>query len=357
MTQRLPFALLVTLLVAASAACNVGSLGSSGEFRFTDETPELESDFSREVDRPLATGAVMELKIRRVGGEEHVADATSSDTAVLEVVQTGTDWVKVRGLAAGTATLSVTGASGTEDSIELEVRAIGSTQIEVIPWDPLVRLDNSLWSGGVALLTNSNTRAFALHKDASGGTLSGYGAVDCAAEEGLRAVRADDSDFLTLTSGDTKGAFALTCGESSMDVSVVGEEDVASLALYSQTDNLGPATPETPLELEAGRNFIMHVPAYTADGTYVIGAGAEPIHVTSPEGSVVTISVDPVTAAAEAEAAAEESEEEDAGQGQADLARILANGRAFIIDANGLGDTTVTVTWAGQTVEIPVTVR
>lgn len=336
-----------TLIAMMMAACTLGSSGGNGNFSFLDPTPSLELDINDKVDRPLAAGALLKLEIRDGGELVAIDNAATNDSAVLEVVDTGDGVVVVRGVGAGRTELTVTDLSGREDFITLNVAEPTNTEIVVLPWDRLLPLPDRLFTDGIALLPDSPLEVFALYTDSDGDALTGFGVHDWSLSDGTEATVSpkDSSDFATLRSGVAPQTYTLSRGDAaSIDLETITEDQIERLEIYSHTDDAGPVAPGTALEIEAGRFHIMHVAAYLTDGRYIVGGGSTPLDVTAAEDAVGVLEIQetPATLAANPD--------------DEDLARILANGRAFTLNTQNTGSTTVTVDWLGKTTTFDITV-
>ncbi len=340
--------LLALVAVMLVTACDFGSSGGSGNFRFFDRTPDLEVDLDNEIDRALVAGGRMRVAIESNGEDAQLAEATSSDEAIFKVTAVNDGVVVIDGVAPGTATLEVLDSSGVSDFIDIEVQEAAEVEVTLLPWTPLLALpDHVLGQGGMALLPDSPLEVFASYRDASGQRLTGFSAHDWSLSANTEATISpqDSSDFATLRSGLAPEAFSLTRDEVTIDFQTVTEADVATVQLYGHTDDVGPSPADAALELEAGQTHLMHLAAYLEDGTYVVGAGTEPLEIVAGEDAagVLEIGATPANANGEEE-------------GDDDLARILANGRAFTLQPLNTGEATINVTWLGQTTTFTINV-
>ncbi len=351
--RELRRALMMSLVIASLSllACQLGTGGSEGNFTFSDQTPDLEVDLRNEVDKSIAAGGRLKLQVKDSAGKAvSIAQAASDDEAVLKVVSTGEGVVVVEGVAPGAAELTVTDDFGTSDRIELDVAAIASTKVHVLPWTPLLALPERLFEGGFAILPDAPVEIFAEHRDASGQALGGFDAQPWSLSEGASAsiTERDASDFATLKAGPTPEAFSLLRGELALPFETVTEDTPKALQLYSQSQDVGPSGPDATLEIEAGRAHFMHVAAFLEDGRYLVGSGSTPIEITIGDDAVGILEL-----GATPQSAAEEIEDDEQAD---DLARILANGRAFVLSAQNTGESTVTISWLGQSETFPVRV-
>ena len=329
----------VGLAILALSACELGALGKTGQFTFRDNTPTPSAN--RKELRPLALGARLRLEI---SGADRLIQVKSSDEDILEILDFGDNFVEVRGGTPGIATVEVEDLAGNEDAIDVEVDDIYSGSVKLLPWDPVFSLPEELWREGAVLLPGAPVRVFVELRNADGQILTGSGAANWQVTQGNPAtVSVESGDYATLRAmPDVTGAVDVRYGEwATARLEVVQPEAITQVGLYSQSQDTGANAGES-LTLDANASHLMHVTAFTADGRYVIGAGTEPVDPDADAAAPFAVTLD-------AAAATEEESQE--------LARILANGRAFYLKTHTLGQDALTVHWMGNAYDFEILVR
>jgi hypothetical protein len=334
----------VAALTLTLVACEVGTGGVSGNLVFRDRTESVPVDLTGRVDRPLAVGATLALQVGEgtSGRDADLVAASSSSPNVARIESFSLGRLVVRGVAPGQSLLHVTTRGGVEDSLPLSVAAIARTEILLLPWDPLLQLPSSLWSEGAVVLPDTRVDVFARHRDAPGTILTGHGAATWSLTDGVDVTLTprEGTDFATLRTGASLDRYTLsTSAGAELALETVAESAVARLALLVHGHDSPPVEGGATLQLEGGVTHLFHVAAFTQDGRYVLGAGAEAITVEVPEAETEVFRVT------------------DAPSGSgAELDRALTNGRAFLARLGRPGTAEVTVRWAGLSATISVQV-
>lgn len=187
-------------------ACFQGTEGLQGNFVFYDKTPRpVQSwpmDFDRAVDRPLAAGAILPLRVTWNGYEVPPAEVRIDDPSVLELVELTGDGCLLRGLAPGEATVTVRSSTGREDGLRIQVRRPDGDRILLRPWNTYP-LPSGYYEGGLAILVGATSHLFG-EMTAGNQVLTGYGAhrfltlPDEDADPAIAGTPRAGSDFLDL---------------------------------------------------------------------------------------------------------------------------------------------------------------
>jgi len=160
-------------------SCFQGTEGEEGTFVFYDKTPRPEQawpvDFDRPVDRPLAVGALLPLRVTWNGYAVHPADVEVDDPTVLELHDLAEDGCLLRGVAPGVASVTVRSSTGRQDRLSMEVRRVGEDRVLLRPWNTYP-LPAAYFQDGLAILVGATSHLFGEMKAEDGKVLTGYGA-------------------------------------------------------------------------------------------------------------------------------------------------------------------------------------
>ncbi len=334
--MRRSFLALLVIALAVSGACFQGTEGEQGNFTFLDDTPEPGEilNLERQIDRPLAIGATMRVRLQE-GGESFRPDrAASEDTGVLRVEGFFDQGVVVRGVAAGRSRLTVT-RGGREDSLVLDVAGIGQTVLHLYPLGPLAQDVEGLDTTDVVLCPGARIWGFVEQRGLDGEALTGFGATPCALPGAQGHLDMDEvSDSFSLLATEDAEALTLSCGETTLNLPVVAPESATRLVAYEYLKGrYGP----TFDELATGDRIYLVLLAYDADERIVQGTGG------LPAGLDIPAEVAPYVALPETTGAPE-------------LDELLADSRALAVDLLGPGEHEVAGTWGALRAEITLVV-
>jgi hypothetical protein len=311
------------------AGCEVaGTGGEAGEFTFHDRTrgPGEFVQTDQQLDRPLATGAFLDLGVRARGAIVRPLQASSSDPDVVTVEELLADGVLLRAGRAGQARLTV-GDGQTQDSLLVSVSEVGQAIVHLYPVGELAADQASLDVSEAVLLPGARIWGFVEHRAPDGRALTGYGASPCQSDAGASVALDDDSDAFTLDAPGTAGAATavqLTCGPTQVTLPLATADAATALEAYDYFgDRFGPQ-----LEAEPGADRYVVVLARDAEGRLVQGSAGEPVHVTMAD------AVKPYVQVVEPPDSPE-------------LRRLLEGSRAVILRFSEPGTYALTVGWHG----------
>ncbi|HQK51224.1 MAG TPA: hypothetical protein PLK60_08555 [Myxococcota bacterium] len=192
--------------VLGLTACLQGTEGDQGTFVFYDQTPRPEqawpADFDRPVDRPLAVGALLPLRVTWNGYEFAPAEVLTDPPEVLELVSITDNGCLLRGLSPGEATVTVRSSTGREDRLSIAVRRADGDRVRLRPWNTYP-LPGAYFQDGLAILVGATSHLFG-EMTAGDQVLTGYGAhrfltlPDEDADPAIEGTPREGSDFLDL---------------------------------------------------------------------------------------------------------------------------------------------------------------
>lgn len=353
-TQTLTCAALA-LAATSLVGCFETTDGELGNLSFSDETSGLEDRTDRTLARTLAVGATLPVHARcDDGSSASLVAVTTQDDAVVDVrlgMDDGLgDLVLVDAIAPGTATIEVQSQCG-DDRFTITTGDAASAELRWTPFSSLFAPPASMWADGVALLPDAPIDVRARRFDADGDEMTGYGGLQWSVtseDEALAEITSRTAsrmgDAITLRSGDAAGTGTLDAGlGEGLPFAVVTMDDVAQLGLADIEAEIvvdGGGTLEIPADREL---YVLHLAAWTADGAWIAGAG-DAITMTVTEGDEALLTpydwTDLVT------------DDED----QADLARMLENGRTLVWTTGAAGEVTVEIAWGEQTATFEVVI-
>jgi len=336
MRHAFPVLLAIVLAVPVSG-CVAGTEGLEGAYTFYDRTPPAEHAFPWDGDQalesPLAVGAKMDIGVSYRGLTFRPASVQVDPPSVAEVEVLRNDGFSLVGKAAGTALVTVKGATR-QDSIQVRVREPDGAAIVLRPWN-WYPLPASFYDKGLALLKDRESHLFGIARS-QGTDLTGFGPYAFQSASGgesivVAAPRAR-SNFLDLK-GVAPGVETFTFGPSDpVQVTVVTEADIASVkALEAWRTVPGPA-----FACKAGETLYVILVPYDAAGRMVVG---------TTDGEAPTVEIP--------EASAPMLSDTTPSKPSADLTEVLQN-RTVFLKCETAGDAQATIRW--RTFEVPVTV-
>ncbi len=327
----------ITIVLASILpGCISGTEGIEGNYTFYDRTPPAEHAFPWDGDQTLAAALAVGARIdvgvsnRGIVFQPRSADVDLTSVAVVDGVRT--DGFTLLGKAAGTALVTVHGAS-MQDGVRIQVREPDGAAILVRPWN-WYPLPATFYDQGLAILQGRESHLFGVARS-NGTDLTGFGPyVFQAGTTGASVIAATPrarSNFLDLK-GVAPGVETFTFGPSdSVQVAVVTEEDITSVvALEAWHSVPGPA-----FTCKVGETLYVVLVPYDAAGRMVVGATT---------GDAPTVTIDESSVPFLSDTTPGESSEE--------LKDVLQN-RTVFLKCDRSGDAQATIHW--RTFEVPIT--
>lgn len=258
--MRQTLAPLALTLVASLTACDKPVAGKDDVLSFRyDVDDQL---FPPALSTPAAAAMLVDIEVfSRAGVSEPapVLDASSSDSAVAEVVATQGNRVTLRAKSSGRTEIAVRSTLG-DDAFDLDVASLAKVDLQA---PGVIASDNppsKALAGGTA-------RFFAYLRDGSNRALVGYGPVDIqvsppgaatfpdATEIGMVPIRLSGEGTVTLTAS----------GDDPLTVEVVPTSALTGLAFKG---------PDTVSVVQVDGNLIGVLRGVTADGSQVVGVAS-----------------------------------------------------------------------------------
>jgi|GEM_PF-2354617 len=308
--------------------------------------------------KPFATGALLDIDAHSPLDPDTaivITDATLSDPAVWSILEVDNP-LRLQAQAVGVSTITVRGANDEEGTATLEVADIASAT--VAPWNGIqpfnlttelapgpADLAQQITQSGFALLPGANLRLQVVLKDADGRELGGYDVAQWAAQpdDAVTLATAEErtNDILvTHAGGAATEVTVTTVGGGSFTLATVSAGAATAIeAFVVETGVTG-----TSLSLPAGTTQTIVGLVYDNQGRWLVGDDGQPFDVTLLNDGIVTVAPPPW------------SEGEDGFNLDAAAEQLLLDNRVFYLRGVSEGSTTVTLTAAGVSVEIPVTV-
>lgn len=308
-------------------------------------------DSHRGLNRPVATGARLDIRAERDGTQLTVERVELSADGVFEVIDPGNP-VGLRGVAPGDVNVQVVAENGSA-TVNLEVADIASaavvpdgltlfnltTALEAVEPSDLEQVA----AAGVGILPDGKVRLHLHLADAQGRDLMGYGVADWQVEPaGLVDLepaeeRSDDVDV--RPTGQVGDVTLTSVAGGSYLLSTVASGAAETMVLYS------PDTREVfeSLTMVEGDSLTVVVVPYDADGRFLVGADDAVFAVTAGGGAAVV--VDPPWATPEGDV-----ELDDAGR------QLLEDARVVYLRAESVGTATLHVEAVGLSRDFPVEV-
>ncbi len=327
---------LAAVLVALTA-CTDFKVGLNKKLVFYDQT-DTAKDHSG--IRSIAEGATIYIGVSddTKPGPTQLTNVTSAQPAVLAVQGFNSDLVTLHAGNAGTARITAKTATGTQDSVDLDVEAIASDRLD------LAQPENTTY--GFAMIPGAKLGFQLVHLDAAGAELTGFGAEPISATPASALVQPQqDSDGFDLVAPSTAGtSIELQGATLQQTIDVVDPTSVASIDLARTHLTLGlapPTPPAPPLGSSFTEDFsaqqlayqeaidVFDTGAYLADGRYVFGECPD-FAFSAPGGASDYVSIP-----------------SDSG----------APGRIFVLQFKKFGTATFSVTCFGRTATYAVTIE
>lgn len=237
--------------------------GKSGNFSFAYVMPD--SIAGTGLSTPIAVGARMDLNVFENDGNRTpvtVGSATTANTAVLDVVDTGGDVVTVEAKSAGTTELTVS-ASGGSDSVDLLTAELGSASLT------LPRLLGNPDEADVVFLVGGTSTWGLRLEDGSGNKLVGYGldVVSFNPESSGGVVASQDVEHVKIRIDAAGSVGVQPSNGQEIVVEAVDPSEVTELTIDD-----GDNDPSNPLpELGVEQQKILFVSTALSDGRRGIG--------------------------------------------------------------------------------------
>ena len=338
MLRRFTSSALFTLACVTLAGCQLGTAGDEGDLRFRDMTRYRAVTLfpDRKLERPIALGAKITVEVTTpFGSPVQLVSAEASPEDVIEM-EVSSSRLQITAKAEGVALIDIEAKGNVDDNLQVEVLKPAEWSLIPSPWTSLIPLPSSLWASGLSVLTQSRMTVYGEALSAGGVRLLGHSSAsfELSDEAAATVTVKNNSDECTLETGESTGEATLSFGDKSLKFAVVTKEAIAELKTVIVDDKK---------DIELGANAevqvsplrFLHIAAFDSDGGYIAGDGSMPLSIESSDASIIKV---------------------EASSSDDELATILQRGRAAVVSFKEPGEATLTITWAEQTLKLPLKV-
>lgn len=326
-------------LAIAAAGCVAGTEGLLGVYTFYDQTPPAEHEFpwdaSRELARPLAVGATLDVRVTYNGFAFRPSAVDLVPAGVASLAGIDADGFRIRGDAPGVVTVHVEGVSR-YDEIQVSVVQPTERRVDLRPWN-WYPLPSDYFLQGMSVLVGRSAYLFGT---ASGGgsDLTGVGHAAFArtsAGDAIDFAPVAGSDFAKLTA-KAAGTDTFVWGDSvPVTVAAVTEADIAAIDVIE----IWRTQRGNAYQCEVGQTLYVVVVPYDGDGRMVVGT---------------TDGIDPPSVVLD-EAAQPYLSDTTPADPNEELRDVMQN-RTVFLKCEAAGTATATVSWNGMSRDVTVTI-